>query len=174
VIGGQAAWWTCVLLVRSGRETLALAGPAAHVAAHAFLRPAHRSAALALAAAGALAGFAGDSALVAAGLLEFPGAGEDAAWSRPWMAALWAALAVSLTLSLRRLLRGPVALAAALGAVAGPLAYLAGERLGVLALAPGPLAARALAGIAAEWFVAVALLVAVARRVVPAGRGADR
>jgi hypothetical protein len=165
-VGGQAAWWGCVLLVRAGREHAALIGPALYVATHAVLRVGLRTRVLALAGIAALTGWAADTALVRAGLLAFPAAAESPC-SRPWMAGLWAAFAVSLTASLAWLVRRPIVLAAALGALAGPAAYAAGERLGALALGPWSSAA-----VAAEWAVSTTLLVLCARRVLDVGGAA--
>jgi len=50
-----------------------------------------------------------------------------------WMLSLWAAFATTLNHSLRWLMMRPVAAALA-GAAGGPLAYLAGAKLGALAL----------------------------------------
>ena len=166
-VGSQAAWWSCVLLVRADRDAAALAGPVLYIAAHAAVRARLRTRLVALAGLAALAGWAGDTVLVRAGLLSFPSA-TMAPWSQPWMAALWAAFAVSLTASMIWLVRRPIVIAGAFGAVAGPLAYAVGERLGVLALARWSAPA-----VAAEWAAATPLLVLCARRVVavaaPAG-----
>jgi hypothetical protein len=166
-VGSQAAWWSCVLLVRADREAAALAGPVLYIAMHAAVRARLRTRLVALAGLAALAGWAGDTILVRTGLLSFPGA-TTAPWSQPWMAALWAAFAVSLTVSMIWLVRRPFVVAGAFGAVAGPLAYAAGERLDVLALARWSAPA-----VAAEWAVATPLMVLYARRVVavadPAG-----
>ena len=87
----------------------------------------------------------------------------DSAGSLPiapyWMLALWVAFATTLNHSLRWLMRRPVA-AALSGAVFGPLAYLAGEKLGALSL-PSP--ATALPMIAAAWLVAMGLFALVMR-----------
>lgn len=73
-----------------------------------------------------------DSTLALSGQVQF------AAWSLGlapyWMTALWLAFATTLNHSLRWLMVRP-ALAAVVGAIGGPLAYLAGARLGALDIA---------------------------------------
>ena len=76
----------------------------------------------------------------------------DPVFAPAWMVGLWAAFAATSGVSMAWL-RGKVVLAAILGAVAGPLTFMAGERLGALTL--GPWAAAALA---VEWAVATAWL----------------
>jgi len=155
--GNQAAWWWCILCVGAGHAWLALVGPAAYVLAHLALRAPARSSIATLAVAAAAVGFVADSALVRSGYLRFPGASTS--WTAPFMIALWAAFGVSLTASMKFLRARPVAVAAAIGAVAGPIAYAGGERLGVLGLAP-----RAWLAVGVAWAAALAALALVARK----------
>jgi hypothetical protein len=53
-----------------------------------------------------------------------------------WMVSLWAGFGATLLHSQRRMLQG-LGLAIAIGALGGPLAYLGGQRLGVLTVAEG-------------------------------------
>lgn len=73
-----------------------------------------------------------DSTLAMTGQVHFNSAGPDLA--PYWMVSLWIAFATTLNHSLRWLMCRPVAAALA-GAIGGPLAYLAGARLGALSLA---------------------------------------
>jgi hypothetical protein len=98
-------------------------------------------------------GSAADLLLVRAGLFAFRGGGYPL-----WMAALWLNFGTVLNVSLRWL-QGRWWLAAALGAVAGPLVYLGGARLGATDLQPGTLIAAA-----AQFAVAVPALLWLARR----------
>ena len=103
-------------------------------------------------ATGAL-GSLSDLLLVQAGLLVFRGGGYPF-----WMAALWLNFGTVLNVSLKWL-RGRWWLAAALGAVAGPLVYLGGERLGATAVQPGTLIA-----VAVQFGIAVPALLWLAGR----------
>ena len=104
----QTGWFACVLGGAHGRPWLGAATG------------------LALAA---LAGTAIDSAQQAAGTVAFP-SGHYAAWLCPvWLTVLWAQFATLPCHSLAWLAGRPIA-SALLGAAGGPLAFLAGERLG--------------------------------------------
>jgi hypothetical protein len=81
----------------------------------------------------ALIGILVDSSLVMTGQIRFAAAGA-VNFAPYWMLSLWIAFATTLNHSLRWLTCRPVA-AALGGALGGPLAYLAGERLGALTLA---------------------------------------
>ena len=71
-----------------------------------------------------------------------------------WMLSLWIAFATTLNHSLRWLMLRPVS-AAVLGAVGGPLAYLAGDKLGALSLSTP---STALVVIAILWAPTMAVL----------------
>lgn len=126
--GFQLGWFACVLGTAHGVPWL---GPLVAVPVLAWhLRSADRPgpAALLLAAA-AVSGFVLDSLLVQAGRLSFARGVLLEGTAPYWMVTLWVLFATTFNVSLRWL-RGRLALAALLGAVGGPLAYLAGARLG--------------------------------------------
>jgi hypothetical protein len=81
-----------------------------------------------------LLGSLADSLLSGLGFLSYaaPGRAWSGAWVPPWIAALWLAVGMMPAFSLSWL-RGRLLLAAALGALGGPLSFLAGERVGVVA-----------------------------------------
>lgn len=85
-----------------------------------------------------------------------------------WMSSLWIAFATTLNHSLRWLMRRP-AVAAAGGAIGGPLAYLAGAKLGALSFVS---AATALPLIGILWALAMcALSLVVVRAATLPARG---
>jgi hypothetical protein len=106
-------------------------------------------------------GYAADSVLVLSGVLTFPAQAVLGWPSTAWMVALWVLQAAVLGGAMSWL-RNRYALAAAAGAVGGPLAYLAGERMGAASL--GPTQAAALAAVAAEWTFAMPALVWMEQR----------
>jgi hypothetical protein len=115
---------------------------------------------LLLVAAGVL-GLVLDSALVLAGRLAFAEGVLVPGLAPYWMVTLWVLFATTFNRSLRWL-RGLLPLAALLGAVGGPLAYLAGARLGAAeVLEPAWLGHLAVAAIYA---LATPALLALARR----------
>ena len=150
----QAAWFAAVVGAARGHPW---AGPAA-VAAVLALRvawTADRRAEVAFAAAAAAGGFALDTALTAAGLYAPAPYLLPLPWSAPWMVSLWVNFAATLNGPLRSL-RGRYGLAALLGAVGGPAAYAAGERLGAVTF--GDTRALSFAALSAAWALAVPAL----------------
>lgn len=155
----QVAWFACVL---GGANDLALAGTltvAAAVGLHLRLAPRPRPE-LALIAIAALVGTVWDSLLVGLDLMRYP-AGTFAPGLAPhWIIAMWALFATTLNVSMSWMKGRPV-LAVAMGAVGGPLAYLAGQRLGAVEM-PDPV--LALAAQAAGWAVMMPALTLLAAR----------
>lgn len=99
-----------------------------------------------------------DTTLAATGQVQFASDG-NLPIAPYWMLSLWVAFATTLNHSLLWLMRRPI-VAALAGAVFGPVAYLAGEKLGALSL-PSP--AIALPMLAAAWCVAMGLFAIVLR-----------
>jgi hypothetical protein len=155
----QAGWLACVLGAARGFPWQG-ALVALLIAAFIVFRSKHPRNELALVAAAVVAGFAFDSALALTGWVDFEGAVPAPLLAPVWMVALWALFATTLNVSLRWL-RGWPALGVLFGAVGGPVAYYAGERLGALQFVdplPG------LVAVAAGWALATPLLFALARR----------
>ena len=102
-------------------------------------------------------GLTWESLLVAAGLVVYPTAPGPNSMAPVWMIALWANVACTIHYSLGWIRSRPW-LSALLGAVGGPLAFVAGEKLGAVSF---PYPVQALAVIAAGWAVLLPLLVSV-------------
>jgi len=126
----QLAWFAVILGAAHG---FAWAGAALAIlvaAAHVTLR--RDALEVKLIALAAVIGMLVDSTLAISGQVRFA-----AAWPENlapyWMLSLWIAFATTLNHSLRWLMVHPVAAALA-GAVGGPLAYLAGAKLGALTI----------------------------------------
>lgn len=159
IVAFQAGWFACVLGAAWGMPGAGVAIALAIVVAHVLLvaAPAREVALVALAGA---FGAVFDSALVAAGIIDYPH-GLLLHWAAPaWIVAMWLLFAITLNHSLRWL-RGRAVLAALLGAVGGPLAFLAGERLGAVVF---PERTLALAALAVGWAVAMPLLMRLSER----------
>lgn len=120
----------------------------------------------ALVAAATLTGLVVERTLIAAGTYRMFGAAPALVWPPWWLLALWAQFATTWRYSLAAVF-ARVWTAAIFGAVGGPIAFLAGERLGAVVLwapvMPG------LLRLAAAWAAALAVL-AVVTRVVGRGR----
>lgn len=159
VVAFQCAWFGCALGAAFGFAWVGVG--VATLAAALHLALAHRRAPeVALIATAMVLGAIWDSLWLRQGWIGFAASGPWPGIAPLFMIALWMAFATTLNVSLRWLGRR-YALAACLGAVGGPLAYYAGERLGALAFAD---LAWGLTGQAIGWGVMTPALVALAQR----------
>jgi hypothetical protein len=124
----QLAWFACVLGGAHDEVAAGTLAVAAVVALHLALAPRPGPEARLVAIVTAI-GLVWDSLIISLGLMSYP-AGMFAPGVAPlWILAMWALFATTLNLSMGWL-KGRPWLAVAFGAVGGPLAYLAGKRLG--------------------------------------------
>jgi hypothetical protein len=167
----QAGWFACVLGAAAGRPWLGLGVSVALTAVHVGLVDRRRDE-LALVLQAAVVGLAADSLNQALGLVRFASPAPPV-WLCPyWVLGMWLQFATLLRFSLSRL-SGRYAATAALGLAGGPLAFLAGERLGAVELHPERW--PSLVGLALLWALAAPLLVWLAdRRTRAGGRPAYR
>jgi hypothetical protein len=159
-IGFQIGWFACVLGAAHGYWAL---GPVV-VALILILQlrvVSNPASEIRLVLFSLILGFLFDSSLIQVGFFSL-NANVLAPWgSAPWMAAMWANFALTLRHSMSWL-RGRYLLGAALGACCGPLAYVAGARLGAMEILAGLLPFGLALGSA--WAAAVPLLIWVSWR----------
>jgi hypothetical protein len=151
-------WFACVGGAARGLPWLGPLAVAVYAALYlrTFSSGRERTRQVRLLALAGVAGYAADSILVLTGVLTFPPHAVLGWPSTAWMVALWVLQAAVLG-GVMSWMQGRFALAAVAGAIGGPLAYLAGERAGAAVL--GPTHAVAFTVVAAEWAVAMPLLV---------------
>lgn len=165
-----AGWFAVVLGAAKGHAAWGAAAAAGIVGWHLAIvaRPAVEAQ---LVAAVLLLGLVFDSLALQTGWVSYV-TGEGVGGLAPyWMLALWGLFATALNVSLRWL-KGRWVLGAVLGAVAGPLSYLAGVKLGAASFADST---AAIVMLAVGWAAVMPALAALGMRfdgVVPAGRGA--
>jgi hypothetical protein len=82
----------------------------------------------------------------------------------PWLLAMWAQFATTFRFSLRTIIARPIR-AALFGAAGGPIAFLAGERLGAVTLLP-PLT-HGLLRLSISWAIALVVFSVIVRRLTP-------
>jgi len=155
----QAGWLSCVLGAAAGYP---LVGPLVVllvIVTHLTLAT-RAKAELALIVLAGLLGAVLDSALVRTGWLTYFNGTIWPGTAPYWIVAMWLAFATTLNVSLRWL-RGRGWLALTLGAVAGPMSYVAGARLGALELINRE---AALAALAVVWALVTPMLVSLAQR----------
>lgn len=155
----QVSWFACVLSGAAGKPHYGIAVIALVVALHLgrARRPAVEALLLTIAAT---IGAVWDGLLAGFGWLVYP-SGIFAHWVAPsWIIAMWLGFAMTLNVSMRWL-RGRYALAFLFGGIGGPLAFLAGSRLGGVSF-PDPLVAMAV--LSAGWSAITPTLVWLAAR----------
>ena len=155
----QICWLACIIGGANGMPLLGVGVVALAVAYHLYSADSAYPEVVLLAIA-ALVGAVWDSLLVTAGWLLYPSGTLLAGTAPYWIVAMWVAFATTFNVSLRWF-KNHLVLAALLGAIGGPLAFLAGERLGgvVFSSYPVPLAALALG-----WGVLMPLMLVLAQR----------
>ena len=164
----QIGWFACVLGGASHRPWTGFLIAGVLLGAHLTLSP-ERSLEVGLVVLATAVGAVVEMGQIAAGSYGFTSGTVMDALPPPWLLAMWAQFATTFRYSLRPVITRPIR-AALLGAAGGPLAFLAGERLGAVTLLP-PLT-YGLLRLSASWAIALLVFSAVVRRVAP-GRGAD-
>lgn len=155
----QLGWFACVLGGANQLPWLGTLVTALIVSWHLSLAQRPGREVTLLAAVGAL-GALWDSLLVATGWLDYPSGTLLNNTAPHWIVAMWVLFASTLNVSLRWL-RGRWRLGTVLGAVAGPLAYYAGAKLGgVVILEP----LFAFTALALGWAAFVPLLIRLSTR----------
>jgi len=158
VLFTQIAWFAAVLGAAHGLPAWGAVPALAVVLWHLHLAPRPRPEACLIAAVAAL-GTVADTLVLRQGVLTYTSGQWSVAMPPAWMTALWAVFATSLNVTLRWLHDRPL-LAALIGAVAGPLAFYSGTRLGAATLLePVP----ALACLSLAWAVALPVVCLCAR-----------
>lgn len=139
----QAGWFASVLLGASGWHWL---GPVAVILlllVHLSTSP-DRLAERKLMAYALLIGLAWENLLSLTGIVVYPSGQPFNQLAPAWILAMWPLLAITLNVSLRWL-KGRLVLSALFGAIGGPLAFFAGERLGAVVFPDSTLALSVLA-----------------------------
>lgn len=169
----QGAWFACVLGAARGWWWAAPAAALVALALHLGLSQSRR-AEMGMVVLVALLGLAVDTVLVMSGVVRLRHESFALSTTIVWFASLWVCFATTLNSSLSwltRLRRWRTSAAALFGGVGGPLAYLAGQRLGAIVLTRGGLSIVILA---VEWAIVTPLAVLLARRFAAVGANANR
>ena len=101
-----------------------------------------------------------DSALVAAGWVTFPSGMFSELMAPYWIVTMWMLFGTTINLSMRWM-RGRALLAAAFGFIGGPLAYVAGHKIGGIEFVDQT---AAIAMLAVGWAVIMPLLMQIGER----------
>ena len=159
----QAGWFACVLGAASHRPWTGFLIATILIGAHLTLSP-DRSIEARLVVLVTAVGAVVEIVQIGAGTYRFTSGTVNHALPPPWLLAMWAQFATTLRFSLRRVITRPV-FAALFGAAGGPIAFLAGARLGAVILLP-PLT-HGLLRLSISWAIALVIVSAIVRRLTP-------
>ncbi|MEO7385464.1 MAG: DUF2878 domain-containing protein [Gammaproteobacteria bacterium] len=160
-IGFQVVWFLSLFGAGTHRAWLGAIALAPFTAWH-FRAVTNPRAEFALVGIACVVGFVVDTLFIQAHLLAYAEPLPFTAVAPYWILGMWVNFALTLNGSMRWL-HGRYLLAAALGAIGGPVAYIAGVKLGAARLLAGEMAVYAV--LALVWAVAVPLLVLATEKV---------
>ena len=129
----QLAWFITIISAAKGMPYIGVAFTMIWMLLHLSIMEELRNTEIKLFLFAAILGYLLDSILVVTGFIAFPEHTLLVGPSPLWMVCLWLNLTATINLSLSWL-EGRYLLAGALAAVAGPMAYVAGEKLGAITL----------------------------------------
>jgi len=159
LISFKAAWAVCIFAAAASMPLVSAIAVAVAVTLH-LVRTRNVNAESTLLAIAALVGFAWESLLVAAGVLEYNAGMVLPGLAPYWIVAMWVLFATTLNVGMRWL-RNNVVVAIAAGAIGGPMAFYAGAAAGAVSLNDPLLAMLA---IGAGWAVLLPMLTSVAKQ----------
>jgi hypothetical protein len=159
LVAFKIGWLACVLGGANELPWLGALIAATIVAVHVLRAPLPAKELQLIAVAG-LTGAAWDSLLASSGLLVYRSGTLIAGTAPYWIVAMWLLFSTTLNVSLTWL-RGRLALAAAVGAIAGPLAFYGGHKLGAVDF---PDFTAAMLALAVGWALILPGLVYLAER----------
>lgn len=159
----QIGWFACVFGGASLRPWTGFASAITLVGVHLALSV-KRSLEVRLVVVATAVGAVVEMIQISAGTYRFTSGTVFDALPPPWLLAMWAQFATTFRFSLASVVARPVR-AMLFGAAGGPIAFLAGERLGAVTLLP-PLA-FGLLRLSILWAIALVVFSAVVRQVTP-------
>ena len=129
----QLAWFVTILSAAKGVAYVGVFYTIIWMFWHLLMMTKTRNAEIKSLLFAAFIGYAFDSILVVTGVIVFPEHTSLGGPSPLWMVCLWINLIATINLSLSWL-KGRYVLSGAIAAIAGPMAYIAGEKLGAITL----------------------------------------
>lgn len=159
-LGFQVGWFACVLGAANDMELLgviiALAIIVFHVSSQAN---SHNE--LKLMLVSIFIGFLWETGVLNLNILHYPSHTETSFWAPHWLIVMWALFATTINISMGWL-KGRWVLALLMGAIFGPLAFVAGEKLGAVVFLNSTLSMITLA---IGWGLLLPLLLWLAERI---------
>ena len=159
-IGFQVGWFACVLGAAIDKELLGMIIALGIVIYH-VVAQADSINELKLVLVAVVIGFFWETWVLSLDILHYPSHPEASFWAPHWLIMMWALFATTINLSMGWL-KGRWVLAVFMGAIFGPLAFVAGEKLGAVVFLDSTLSMITLA---IGWGLLMPLLLSLADRI---------
>jgi hypothetical protein len=159
-IGFQVGWFACVLGAANDKELLGMIITLGIVIYH-VVAQADSMNELKLVLAAVAIGLLWETWVLNLNILRYPSHPEALFWAPTWLIMMWALFATTINLSMGWL-KGRWVLAVLMGAIFGPLAFVAGEKLGAVVFLDSTLSMITLA---IGWGLLMPLLLWLAERI---------
>ena len=159
-IGFQVGWFACVLGAANDKEFLGIIIALGIVIYHLVAQGDSRKE-LKLVLAATFIGLLWETWVLNLNILRYPSHPEALFWAPTWLIMMWALFATTINLSMGWL-KGRWVLAVFMGAIFGPLAFVAGEKLGAVVFLDSTLSMITLA---IGWGLLMPLLLWIAERI---------
>jgi hypothetical protein len=159
-IGFQVGWFACVLGAAIDKELLGMIIALGIVIYH-VVAQADSINELKLVLAATVLGLFWETWVLSLDILHYPSHPEASFWAPHWLIMMWALFATTINLSMGWL-KGRWVLAVFMGAIFGPLAFVAGEKLGAVVFLDSTLSMITLA---IGWGLLMPLLLSLADRI---------
>jgi hypothetical protein len=159
-IGFQVGWFACVLGAANDKELLGMIIALGIVIYH-VVSQADSTNELKLVSVAVVIGLFWETWVLSLSILYYPSHSEASFWAPHWLIMMWALFATTINLSMGWL-KGRWILAVLMGAIFGPLAFVAGEKLGAVVFLDSTLSMITLA---IGWGLLMPLLLWLAERI---------
>ena len=159
-IGFQVGWFACVLGAANDKELLGMIIALGVIIYHVINQGDSRKE-LKLVLVAVAIGLFWETWVLSLNILHYPSHPEASFWAPHWLIMMWALFATTINLSMGWL-KGRWVLAVFMGAIFGPLAFVAGEKLGAVVFLDSTLSMITLA---IGWGLLMPLLLWIAERI---------
>jgi hypothetical protein len=155
----QLIWFVCILGAAINETHAALALSMLLISLHFYLNK-NKKNELKILLTASIIGFLFDGVLLKAGLVTYANPGWSYSLTPLWIVVLWMGFAITLNSSLNWL-KTKLNLSVLFGAIGGPLAYIAGEKLGAVTL----MTPNTIIVISIGWSIITPLLIYISKKI---------
>jgi hypothetical protein len=155
----QLIWFVCILGAAINETHAALALSMLLISLHFYLNK-NKKNELKILLTASIIGFLFDGVLLKTGLVTYANPGWSYSLTPLWIVVLWMGFAITLNSSLNWL-KTKLNLSVLFGAIGGPLAYIAGEKLGAVTL----MTPNTIIAISIGWSIITPLLIYISKKI---------